>query len=85
MVERDVTRPLYLALLCLESNVDDWMLCNEERLVLQRCCYWYEATGQAPTPNTSTKRTRIPRANLLTPESLIALMDANRAAVRAQR
>ncbi len=85
MVERDVSRPLYLGLLCLEPDVDGWMLCTEERLILQRCCYWYDATGQASTPNTTTKRTRIPRTNLLTPDSLVALMNASRAAVRAQR
>ncbi|WP_165359622.1 DUF4365 domain-containing protein [Lichenibacterium minor] len=85
MVERDVTRPLYLGLLCLEPDMDKWLVCSEERMVLQNCLYWYDATGQAPTPNTTTRRTRIPRANLLTSDSLVALMDANRAAVRAHR
>ena len=85
MVVRDETRPLHLGLLCLDRDAGDWLSCVEERLILQRCCYWYNATGQQPTTNATRTRIRIPRANLLTPDSLIALMDANRAAVGAHR
>lgn len=85
MVARDATRPLYLCLLCLDAGADAWLSCVEEQMIMQRCCYWYDATGQEPTSNITTIRTRIPRANLLTPESLTALMEANRAAIRAQR
>jgi hypothetical protein len=62
-----------LILLCLPSEDIRWLETTETETILRHCCYWFRPSG-VPTSNTSTIRVRIPRENLLTPESLSILM-----------
>ncbi|MFC5353768.1 DUF4365 domain-containing protein [Azospirillum himalayense] len=66
-----------LILLCLPKDEAEWLVFQEDRLELRRCCYWERLVG-APTDNVETKRIRIPRTNLLTVESLNAILDHER-------
>lgn len=67
--------PLYLGLLCLPENEEDWFTCTEERIVFQNCCYFYKAVGD-PVDNRRTKTIEIPRGQLLTPAALRGILDA---------
>jgi hypothetical protein len=66
-----------LILLCLPPNQDDWVHSDEARTVLKHCCYWVALQGSV-TPNTSTKRITIPRANTLTSTVIAQILDAER-------
>ena len=68
---------MILILLCLPPHRSDWHGTTYDETILRHCCYWYIITGE-PTSNTSTKRIRVPRQNLLTPASLTGLLAAER-------
>jgi hypothetical protein len=63
-----------LILLCLPENPQEWLDLDEERLLLRKCCYWEYLKGD-PSENTQTVRIRIPTAQRLSPESLLALLE----------
>ncbi|AWV14786.1 hypothetical protein A3862_04125 [Methylobacterium sp. XJLW] len=67
-----------LILLCMPPEAVDWVVGSEEHLHLRRCCYWYRPPGP-PTENTATVRIRIPRTQVLTADSLRAIMATARA------
>lgn len=62
-----------LILLCLPKSNEAWMDGCEEYTRLRHCCYWYRVTGIA-TSNLSSVRIRVPRTNILTPQSLTNIM-----------
>lgn len=51
-----------------------WIRQTERRLNFRRCGYWVSLHGQPERPNTTSITIRVPRANLLTPSALQALM-----------
>lgn len=66
--------PCLLILFCLPKNSSDWIEYDEERLILRRSCYWAEIKGERTTNKYKT-RVRIPRSQLLTPESIIEIIE----------
>lgn len=76
--DREPGMPLaILILLCLPENPVDWLDGGEEHLHLRHCCYWYQPEAP-PTENIATTRIRVPRTNLLTPNSLREVMQLAR-------
>ncbi|MCA1547412.1 DUF4365 domain-containing protein [Bradyrhizobium sp. BRP19] len=74
MVQRDgEATPCILILLCLPSDHHEWIEADENRLVLQRCCYWMQLEGD-PSSNSYTQRIFIPRKNALTPQAIASIM-----------
>lgn len=78
------TRPetastLILILLCLPKEAENWHAINPEtqETLLRHYCYWFVFKEQE-TPNTATKRIRIPKGNVFTPKALRFLMDYER-------
>lgn len=68
---------LILILLCMPRDKADWHLATSDATVLRNCCYWAILKGD-PCGNTSTKRIRVPADQVLTPDSLLELMAAER-------
>ena len=68
------TAPRYLVLLVLPAT--DWLGHSEQQLELRGCAYWMTLRREPPSPNKSTVRIRIPRANQFTPADLGRIMDA---------
>lgn len=66
--------PCALILCCLPDDKSLWMTVCEDELIIKKCCYYYFVEGPE-TPNSSSKRIRIPRDQLLTPESLLGLKE----------
>jgi hypothetical protein len=66
--------PSALVLCCLSKNTHEWIKVREEELIMKKCCYYYFVQG-SETKNNSSKRIRIPRNQLLTPESISELKD----------
>ena len=65
--------PAVLILLCLPSVSADWLLGNENELILRRCCYWTFLKGDVTT-NTSTQRITIPRTSVLTADAIKGIL-----------
>lgn len=61
--------PCALVVCCLPRDEEAWLNVTEEELTIRKCCYYHFIDG-AETKNTSSQRIRIPRNQLLTPESL---------------
>jgi hypothetical protein len=76
LVQRAATQnatPLVLILMCLPRAEAEWFLLTENHLFLRKCCYWHRLTG-SETGNTSQKRIRIPKAQLLDPTTVVDLL-----------
>jgi hypothetical protein len=63
-----------LVVVVLPENLDRWVECNEEKLILRKCAYWCNLSGRESTTNSDSVTIEIPEANLLTPDSLRLLM-----------
>jgi hypothetical protein len=68
---------MLLILLCMPKDQTAWHLATPDATIIRNCCYWAILRGE-PCGNTSTKRIRIPASNLLTPDSLLQLLAAER-------
>jgi len=74
---------LILILLCLPKSRVDWHGTSLTETILRHCCYWY-VVDDKPTENVSGKTIYIPTKNLLTPKSLLDLMELEGARRRGQ-
>lgn len=78
MVGRDVSETtLMLILLCLPRSKAEWHEATTGATTIRHCCYWQILYGE-PSGYTTTKRIFIPETNLLTPDTLKALLAAER-------
>lgn len=66
--------PCALVLCCLPKDESLWMAACEDELTIKKCCYYYFVEGPESS-NSSSKRIRIPRSQLLTPESILSLKE----------
>lgn len=64
--------PCALVLCCLPRDEATWLHVCEDELRIKKCCYYHFLDG-TETGNSSTKRIRIPRTQLLTPQTLTDL------------
>jgi hypothetical protein len=71
--------PVVLILMCLPGDPSTWVASSEDSLIVRHCCYYATLTGAPRLNEESSTVIGIPRGNLLTPEALRALMDAEEA------
>ena len=71
----NVGTPRILVLLVQPENETEWTGMTESELMLRRCAYWRSLRGAEPTPNSSSIRVSIPRANLFSVEALQGIME----------
>ncbi|MEM5584662.1 DUF4365 domain-containing protein [Roseibium sp. AS2] len=69
---------LMLVLLCLPKNSADWHSVTADFTTLRNCCFYHTFKGTPVDNEKSTKRVKIPIAQLLTPDSLIQLLEAEK-------
>jgi hypothetical protein len=67
--------PFLLVLLCIPQDESVWLDVSADRLVLQKCAYWFQLDGVL-TNNIATRRVRIPVANVFTPTAVIEILQA---------
>ena len=72
---RSRATPTILIVLCLPQESKEWFNLSEKALILKNCCYWMRIKGEL-TSNTSTITVQIPKDQLLSPDSLIKLLNS---------
>lgn len=65
--------PLLLVLLCLDPDDSQWLTTDAEQMILRRCAYWYQISGDF-TQNAHTQRIRIPTANRFDCDSVTRIL-----------
>lgn len=73
--------PAILILMCLPKLEQDWVVADEHSLLLKKCCFYTTIIGPPFENNKSSKQLRIPRSNLLSPDSLASMLNARRQGV----
>lgn len=66
--------PRILVVFTMPEDAAEWLLHDEQRLVLQRCAYWKSLTGLPDNANTKTTTVRMERANVFDPAAVTALL-----------
>jgi Domain of unknown function (DUF4365) len=66
--------PRLLIIVIIPRNLAEWLDASESQTILQKCVYWISLKGQLPKKNAKKVTIRIPRSNLLTPQSLKGIM-----------
>lgn len=67
-----------LILLCLPKDRIEWLSAAEQQVTLRNCCYWSFLAGTPTGREDSTVRIWIPRAQVLTPDAVNAILRAER-------
>lgn len=84
MVTRDASETtLVLILLCLPKSQIEWHEATVAATTLKHCCYWEILRGD-PCGKASSKRIYIPSRNIFTPDSLKALLAAEKVRRQSQ-
>jgi len=66
---------LLLLVLCLPADENLWLFNNHDSLILKECCYWYNIVDVQVPDNNSSKRIRIPKHQIFTPQALTSLLE----------
>lgn len=69
--------PLYLFLVCFDSDLDRWIAEEDEQLTLRASAFWWLKSDVA-TLNRSSVRIEIPIANRLTSRAIEGMLHASR-------
>ncbi len=70
----DRSNPIILGLLILPEEESTWVHNDIDRLLIKKCMYWLYLKGFIDTNNTTTVRIPIPKQSILTPVSLIKIL-----------
>ena len=70
--------PRILVLLDLPKSEPDWMIQDEEVLVLRKCAYWTSLKGDEPTRNKDSIRITLNRSNVFSADALSEIMECVR-------
>jgi hypothetical protein len=65
-----------LVVLFLPQDASSWLYCTPDELMLKKAAYWVCLYGAEPCANQSGQTIYLPKANLLTPESLKILVES---------
>lgn len=69
------TNPRLLIVLLVPTEEHLWLVHTEDELSLKRCAYWTSLLGLPDATTAGTKNVTLPRANLLTPDTLLGLLE----------
>jgi hypothetical protein len=67
--------PRILVIHTIPAEIEHWLLHSEEGMLLRRCSYWVSLKGQPEKTNTDNVTVHVPRANIFTPATLLAIME----------
>lgn len=69
-----VFTPRILIVVTVPEAVEEWLLQNEQEMILRCCAYWVSLHGMPETENKKTVTIELPRNNILTPDALKQMM-----------
>lgn len=78
----DAASTFIVVLLCLPRSQGPWHEVDHDQTLMRHACYWLSLKGQ-PTANSARVRVRFPLTNLLTADSLEAMLSADQASREA--
>jgi hypothetical protein len=67
--------PRILVVLRVPEPIGNWLQQSEDEMVMRHGAYWHSLAGMKESDNTTSVTVELPRANLLTPDSLTKLME----------
>lgn len=67
--------PIILIVVLVPKEIDEWININNQITICKKCAYWISLTGFPSTNNQKNIKVRIPKANLITPESLSHIIE----------
>ena len=73
-LRRDALDPHLLVVLLLDADETRWIEHGADALILRRCAWWVTMTGMPPKDTTSVT-VRLPRAQVFSPDQLMALLE----------
>lgn len=78
--ESSVENPILMILMCFPENVDSWLILDEEKLQLMKCCYWklFQENG---TNNSSSIRVSFPKSNILNQNSFDEIFSSYKSSI----
>jgi hypothetical protein len=62
--------PIILIVVLVPENSDEWIDIDNKRTISKKCAYWISLTGRSASNNKESITVKIPKKNLITPESL---------------
>jgi hypothetical protein len=66
----DIHIPVFMVLLSLPDDDNDWLEVTADNLVARRCARWVSLRGAADTTNQEKISVHVPEINILTPKAL---------------
>jgi hypothetical protein len=66
--------PHILVVLCVPTDLDQWLHETAEQTALRRVAYWRSLRGEPMVPNDTTKTVHLPRVQRFTVAALKAIM-----------
>jgi hypothetical protein len=70
----DPLTPCILVVVVVPNDINEWLTHSESDLTLRRCGYWISLRGEPDISNSVSVTVNIPRTQVLTPDSLRAMM-----------
>lgn len=62
--------PIILIVVLVPTDLDEWIDIDNDRTISKKCAYWISLTGFPKSENKESITVKIPKKNLITPESL---------------
>jgi hypothetical protein len=66
--------PRLLVIFELPVNKEEWIHHTSEELIMRKCAYWVNLSGEPDTQNQSSVTVKIPKQQVLSPDELYQLM-----------
>ena len=76
------SQPVFLILYCMPKSESEWVLIDEDMLILQKCCYYFIANPSDLSENTSGVSIRIPKDNILNQTGIQNLFNLNNTIIK---
>lgn len=70
----DSTHSMYLILLLLPENMDDWVTISLENLIIKKRMYFLKMTGMKSSNNAESVSVVVPKSNILNDETVIEIL-----------
>lgn len=75
LIERKVSVPRLLILVIVPNKIEEWIDVDQHFTTIRKCAYWISLEGYRESKNQTSVTVEIPKENLLTPESVLKIIE----------